>query len=190
MPLSCWSRGALLKWLIVLVLRRAACTNDSVAVESTTLADAVMAPWASWSLCDGTWRCEGGCYHAGEDQCIALPSFHLNVDEGILAQECDVKGGVYGHVCNCKCTEQKHCKYGCYSSSSGNCNDRTEDRCGRRRRHRLWAQKCKCVEVTTYYTTFAENVTFPNPNSCRKAVVPNTRLVKVLLLILACLWQA
>eukprot|EP00971_Amphidinium_carterae_P121180 2400074-Amphidinium_carterae.1 len=47
LPLSSLA-GALLKWLIVLVLRRAACTNDSVAVESTTLADAVMAPWASW----------------------------------------------------------------------------------------------------------------------------------------------
>mmetsp|Transcript_58748 Transcript_58748/g.108416 ORF Transcript_58748/g.108416 Transcript_58748/m.108416 type:complete len:197 (-) Transcript_58748:49-639(-) len=188
MLLESWSRGALLVLQVVLALHLTAATNESITVAATTTVvpaagTSTMAPWAAWSKCSGTWRCEGGCYHSGADECIALPSFHLNVNEDVLAQECDDRGGVFGHVCNCRCTEQLHCKFGCYSGSRRDCNDFPEDRCGRRRRHRRWEKKCDCVEVTTYYTTFAENVTFPNPNSCRMAAVPDTRLVKVLLLL-------
>eukprot|EP00971_Amphidinium_carterae_P141560 2804874-Amphidinium_carterae.1 len=138
---------------------RMASTDLTVTTPTSTLA-----PWASWSLCTrGTWRCEGGCYHPLAEQCIALPGLNSHADDRILERECDERGGVYGHVCNCKCTEQLNCKYGCYDASRDLCEDLSEDRCTPGwRRWRGWEQKCRCIEVTSYYTTFAENVTQPN----------------------------
>mmetsp|Transcript_8272 Transcript_8272/g.14824 ORF Transcript_8272/g.14824 Transcript_8272/m.14824 type:complete len:177 (-) Transcript_8272:149-679(-) len=162
-------------WIVLLALQQVAGATNA------TTSTATVAPWASWSMCSGTWRCEGGCYHPLEEQCIALPGLITHVDDQILARECDEKGGIYGHVCNCKCIEQLHCKFGCYVAATGVCEDREEDRCTSWRRHRSWERKCRCIEVTTYYTTFAENVTFPNPNSCRM-VVHLAFLVKVIFL--------
>mmetsp|Transcript_53531 Transcript_53531/g.125309 ORF Transcript_53531/g.125309 Transcript_53531/m.125309 type:complete len:186 (+) Transcript_53531:86-643(+) len=159
------------------ILCAAEATDLTVTTPTSTLA-----PWASWSLCTrGTWRCEGGCYHPQSEQCISLPGLDSQTNERILALECDAKGGVYGHVCNCKCTEQLHCKFGCYDLQKELCEDVPEERCyttWRGRQRNSWEKRCRCIEVTSYYTTFAENVTL-SQNSGGLIAAHLTLLAKV-----------
>eukprot|EP00403_Amphidinium_massartii_P007557 CAMPEP_0178375912 /NCGR_PEP_ID=MMETSP0689_2-20121128/3134_1 /TAXON_ID=160604 /ORGANISM="Amphidinium massartii, Strain CS-259" /LENGTH=202 /DNA_ID=CAMNT_0019995923 /DNA_START=29 /DNA_END=637 /DNA_ORIENTATION=+ len=138
----------------------------AVAEAQNTTSEGPPAPWEGWRVCNGKWRCEVGCYQEAARECIDLPSYSQSFEgvQEVLQQECEVKAGTWGRVCDCTCTENLDCKSGCLDVHLNKCDmNILQENCWDWRRRTamiVWIDECECTEVVQYFTRFADNVSF------------------------------
>eukprot|EP00403_Amphidinium_massartii_P000199 CAMPEP_0178378342 /NCGR_PEP_ID=MMETSP0689_2-20121128/4378_1 /TAXON_ID=160604 /ORGANISM="Amphidinium massartii, Strain CS-259" /LENGTH=156 /DNA_ID=CAMNT_0019998411 /DNA_START=144 /DNA_END=613 /DNA_ORIENTATION=- len=137
-------------------------------------------PGRSGACAAGTGAANVAATMESAQECIALSADTAER----LGAECEARGGTYGNICNCRCTELLDCKEGCVEDGiESRCTDLPHRYCSGRRRAR-WSQQCYCTEVTRYFTSYADNVTLMDQegkNSAIRLASPLSRLFLALL---------